>query len=182
MRRKLFRKRLFRKLVSGCPYKDIIRTTYEFGSRNKARTLRSRVAAGCWRNGRGVPRARDPKHPAKHRSVIAYGAWSSLAHAFTMTIQSVEAWAHGMHRKDSPQDIVIFAVIGVALLVLYRQDKQHQPARLSVSRTLPSPKRTRSATDYWIRALTRFAPSSSKPQRVMRLTERHLKSNKENIR
>ena len=58
------------------------------------------------------------KHPAKHRSVIAYAAWSSLAHAFTMTIQSAEAWAHGMHRKDSPQDIVIFAVIGVALLVL----------------------------------------------------------------
>ena len=58
------------------------------------------------------------KHPAEHRSVIAYGAWSSLAHAFTMTIQSAEAWAHGMHRKDSPQDIVIFVVIGVALLVL----------------------------------------------------------------
>lgn len=58
------------------------------------------------------------KRPAKHRSVIAYGAWSSLAHAFTMSIQSAEAWAHGMHRKDSPQDIVIFAAIGVALLVL----------------------------------------------------------------
>jgi len=58
------------------------------------------------------------KHPAKHRSVIAYGAWSSLAHAFTMTIQSWEAAAHGMHRKDSPQDIVIFVVIGVALLAL----------------------------------------------------------------
>jgi hypothetical protein len=58
------------------------------------------------------------KHPAKHRSVIAYGAWSSLAHAFTMTIQSAQAVAHGMHRKDSPQDIVYFVVIGVALLAL----------------------------------------------------------------
>ena len=56
------------------------------------------------------------KNPAKHRSVIAYGAWSSLAHAFTMSIQSAEAWSHGMHRKDSPQDIVIFVAIGVALL------------------------------------------------------------------
>jgi Family of unknown function (DUF6632) len=56
------------------------------------------------------------KHPAQHRSVIAYGAWSSLAHAFTMTIQSAEAWLQGIHRKDSPQDIVILAVIGVALL------------------------------------------------------------------
>lgn len=58
------------------------------------------------------------REPAKHRSVIAYGAWSSLAHAFTMTIQSAEAAAHGMHRKDSPQDIVIFCVIGVVLLAL----------------------------------------------------------------
>ena len=58
------------------------------------------------------------KHPAKHRSVIAYGAWSSLAHAFTMTIMSAQAVAQGMHRKDSPQDIVIFAVLGVTLLAL----------------------------------------------------------------
>jgi hypothetical protein len=26
--------------------------------------------------------------PAKHRLMIAYGAWSSLAHAFTMTIMA----------------------------------------------------------------------------------------------
>src|ERR1700722_1607113 len=67
------------------------------------------------------------KQLAKHRSVIAYGAWSSLAHAFTMTIQSAEAWAHGMHRKDSPQDIVIFVVIGVTLLALFPV-KQASPA------------------------------------------------------
>jgi hypothetical protein len=36
-----------------------------------------------------------------------------------MTIQSAEAWAHGIHRKDSPQDIVIFVVIGVTLLALF---------------------------------------------------------------
>src|SRR5882762_2209000 len=46
------------------------------------------------------------------------GAWSSLAHGFTMTIQSAQAAAHGMHRSDSPWDIVIFAAIGVALLAL----------------------------------------------------------------
>jgi hypothetical protein len=56
------------------------------------------------------------KQPVKHRLMIGYGAWSSLGHAFTMTIQSAEAWAHGLHRKDSPQDIVMFVVIGVALL------------------------------------------------------------------
>jgi hypothetical protein len=58
------------------------------------------------------------KQPVKHRSLIAYGAWSSLAHGFTMTIQSAEAAAQGMHRKDSPQDIVLFALIGFALLAL----------------------------------------------------------------
>jgi hypothetical protein len=59
------------------------------------------------------------KQPAKNRLLIAYAAWSALAHAFTMTIQSAEAAAHGMHRSDSPQDIVIFVVIGVALLALF---------------------------------------------------------------
>ena len=72
------------------------------------------------------------KHPAKHRSVIAYGAWSSLAHAFTMTIQSWEAAAHGMHRKDSPQDIVIFVLIGVALLALLPA-RQTAPASAPMS-------------------------------------------------
>jgi hypothetical protein len=69
------------------------------------------------------------KHPAKHRSLIAYGAWSSLAHAFTMAIQTAEAWAHGIHR--SPWDIVIVGAIGVALLALL-PGKQPAP-------TLPAP-------------------------------------------
>ena len=72
------------------------------------------------------------KHPARHRLLIAYGAWSSLAHAFTMTIQSVEAAAHGMHRKDSPQDIVMFGVIGVTLLALL-PPKQPSPAGAPIS-------------------------------------------------
>ena len=58
------------------------------------------------------------KQPARHRSLIAFGAWSTLAHAFTMLIMSVEAWSHGMHRKDSPQDIVIVGAIGVLLLAV----------------------------------------------------------------
>ncbi len=73
------------------------------------------------------------KHPAKHRSLIAYGAWSSLAHAFTMSIQSAEAVAHGTHRKDSPQDIVMFCAIGVALLVLL-PPKQPSPAPINEPR------------------------------------------------
>ena len=58
------------------------------------------------------------KQPAKHRLMILYGAWASLAHGITMTIMSAQAVAHGMHRKDSPQDIVIMGVIGVTLLAL----------------------------------------------------------------
>lgn len=68
-------------------------------------------------------------HPARHRLMIAYGAWSSLAHAFTMTIMSAQAAAHGMHRQDSPQDIVMFVVIGGTLLALLRQIK-HRPLLL----------------------------------------------------
>jgi len=78
------------------------------------------------------------KQPAKHRLMIAYGAWSSLAHGFTMTIMSAQAIAHGMHRKDSPQDIVMFAVIGLTLLALLPA-KQPSPAGVligSASQTL----------------------------------------------
>jgi hypothetical protein len=72
------------------------------------------------------------KQPAKHRLMIAYGAWSSLAHGFTMTIMSAQAVAHGMHRKDSPQDIVIFVAIGVTLLALLPA-KQASPAGAPIS-------------------------------------------------
>jgi hypothetical protein len=67
------------------------------------------------------------KQPARHRSLIAYGAWSSLAHGFTMTIQSAEAAARGMHRSGSPWDIVGFGIIGIALLALLPA-KQPSPA------------------------------------------------------
>ena len=73
------------------------------------------------------------KQPVRHRSLIAYGAWSSLAHGFTMSSQSAETAAHGLHRKDSPWDIVIFGVIGVALLVLLPA-KQPSPAPISEPR------------------------------------------------
>jgi hypothetical protein len=77
------------------------------------------------------------KQPAKHRSLIAYAAWSSLAHAGTMTIMSAQAAAHGMHRQDSPQDIVMFAVIGVVLLALLPA-KQASPDGAAVSEQRPA--------------------------------------------
>ena len=72
------------------------------------------------------------RQPAKHRLLIAYGAWSSLAHGFTMTIMSAQAVAHGLHRKDSPQVIVIFGVIGFTLLALLPA-KQPSPAGAPIS-------------------------------------------------
>jgi hypothetical protein len=49
-----------------------------------------------------------------------------------MTIQSAQAAAHGMHRRDSPWDIVIFGPIGVALLALLPA-KQPSPAGAPIS-------------------------------------------------
>jgi hypothetical protein len=71
------------------------------------------------------------KQPSRHRLLIAYAACQALAHAGTMTIQSAEAAAHGMHRQDSPQDIVIFVVIGVALLALFPGKEPSLAARAS---------------------------------------------------
>jgi hypothetical protein len=50
---------------------------------------------------------------SKHRSSLQQRATpSSSAHA-------AQAVAHGTHRQDSPQDTVMFGVIGVALLALF---------------------------------------------------------------
>ena len=72
------------------------------------------------------------KHPARHRLMIAYGAWSSLAHAGTMTIQSAQYAARGMHRQDSPLDIIIFTIIGVTILALL-PTKQPSPTGVPIS-------------------------------------------------
>jgi hypothetical protein len=55
-----------------------------------------------------------------------------------MTIMSAQAVAHGMHRQDSPQDIVIFVAIGVALFALLPA-KQASPtgALISVPISVP---------------------------------------------
>ena len=56
------------------------------------------------------------RKPSSHRSLIAFAAWSSLAHASVMTIQTVESWNHGIHRDFT--DVVLFGVIGGLLLAL----------------------------------------------------------------
>jgi uncharacterized protein DUF6632 len=56
------------------------------------------------------------KKPSAHRSLIAFAAWSSLFHAAVMTIQTIEAWRHGVHRDYT--DVVIAAIIGAVLLAV----------------------------------------------------------------
>ena len=38
------------------------------------------------------------RKPSLHRSLIIFAACQALAHASVMTIQTVEAWKHGVHR------------------------------------------------------------------------------------
>ena len=56
------------------------------------------------------------RKPSLHRSLITFAACQSLAHASVMTIQTVEAWKHGVHRDFT--DVVLFGVIGGILLAL----------------------------------------------------------------
>jgi hypothetical protein len=77
------------------------------------------------------------KQPARHRSLIAFGAWSTLAHAGTMAIMSFEAWSQGVHRKDSPQDIVIIGAIGLLLLATL-PTRESVPARTERPQSAPT--------------------------------------------
>jgi hypothetical protein len=56
------------------------------------------------------------RRPAEHRSMIALAAWWNISHSVVMAIQTVEAWIHGVNRNFA--DVIIFLVIGVALLAL----------------------------------------------------------------
>ena len=64
--------------------------------------------------------------PARHRSLIAFGAWSSLAHASTMAIQTAEARAQGIPR--SPLDVVVIGTAGVVLLAVLAALREKQPS------------------------------------------------------
>lgn len=55
------------------------------------------------------------RNPAEHRSVIAFGAWSSFAHAATMAGQTI---GYPGERAEFVFAISLFAVIGAVLLAL----------------------------------------------------------------
>jgi len=55
------------------------------------------------------------RHPAKHRSLIAFTAWSSLVHAGIMAVQALtSADQHGHLLGDVPALIIV----GIALIAL----------------------------------------------------------------
>ena len=67
------------------------------------------------------------RKPSLHRSLIAFAACQCLVHASVMTIQTVQAWKHGVHRDFT--DVVVVGVIGGILLALL-------PARQQQSATV----------------------------------------------
>ena len=56
------------------------------------------------------------RKPSLHRSLIIFASCQCLAHAAVMTIQTAEAWKHGVHRDFT--DVVLFGVIGGIVLAL----------------------------------------------------------------
>ena len=56
------------------------------------------------------------KRPAQHRSMIAFIGWWNIAHSTVMVIETLEARRHNIHRNFD--DVILFYVIGVVLLVL----------------------------------------------------------------
>jgi peptidoglycan/LPS O-acetylase OafA/YrhL len=56
------------------------------------------------------------RRPYEHRSMIALAAWWNISHGLVMTIQTVEAWMHGIHRNFT--DVIITFVIGSVLISL----------------------------------------------------------------
>ena len=70
------------------------------------------------------------RKPSEYRSLIAFAAWQSIAHASVMLIETVEAWSNGTHRNFT--DVVVAGAIGVVLLVAV-------PARKKETAIMSSP-------------------------------------------
>src|SRR5262249_8400973 len=67
------------------------------------------------------------RHPAAHRSLIAFAAWSSFAHAVTMSIQGLEIPSQ---RAGFLGGSAVLVVIGIVLIALSpaKQTVEHPSA------------------------------------------------------
>lgn len=73
------------------------------------------------------------RNPSENRSLIAFAAWSSFAHAGVMAVQSLHDVGERIHLLGGA---VAFAVIGIALIVLAPANLQvldHDSPRLHSS-------------------------------------------------
>jgi uncharacterized membrane protein len=55
------------------------------------------------------------RNPSAHRSLIAFAAWSSLAHASVMAVQAIGDATERVHLLTG---VALFAVIGLVLIVV----------------------------------------------------------------
>jgi len=67
------------------------------------------------------------RNPSEHRSLIAFTAWSSFAHAATMSIQALL----NMIARRELVGVAFFVVIGVALITLAPAQAKHPVERRS---------------------------------------------------
>jgi uncharacterized protein DUF6632 len=65
------------------------------------------------------------RNPSENRSLIAFTAWSSFAHAAVMAVQSFQMVSERVHLLGGT---AFFAVVGVVLLVLAPAKPSLQPA------------------------------------------------------
>ncbi len=65
------------------------------------------------------------RNPPGHRSLIGFAAWSSLAHAAVMTVQSRHDVGERMHLLVGS---LILAIIGIALIALMPRSRQTNAA------------------------------------------------------
>ncbi|SRR6266571_266686 len=65
------------------------------------------------------------RNPSAHRSLIAFTAWSSFAHAAVMVVQSFQMPSERVHLLIGS---AFLAVIGLALIVLASAKPSMQPA------------------------------------------------------
>ena len=70
------------------------------------------------------------RNPAAHRSLIAFAAWSSFAHAVTMSIQGLEIPSE---RVEFLVGSAVLVVIGVSLIALTpTKQRQEQVSSITV--------------------------------------------------
>jgi hypothetical protein len=55
------------------------------------------------------------RNPSRHRSLIAFAAWSSIAHASVMAVQAIYDVSERLHLLVG---VAMFVIIGLALIVV----------------------------------------------------------------